>query len=515
MENVVKKGKLGLSSQMILFCGLIFISARIAVQFFLPINHDFAADFYRTVESLFGAGLYTEIVDPYPPMLFWLQTPAAWISAAFNLPIKYVAYTFVLVLVGGLFLVSYYLLSNNIRFTNIGRMTVFVVLMVLLLFLPSNGFGQREQFIIALILPYLLSVSLQLYEKNISPGARVFYALLAIIAAMIKPHYLIALVGMELFFVIRKGIASLFSRVELLVMLVAGAAYLGLLYWLTPEYFTWLPLVLKVYPANNNALMTVLLFPGNLLIIPVIMAFFLNIKIMERCGFAEGMLASTSLLLIVAIFQMKGWGFQYVPFQLVAIFFVVYAIIRWVENSKSFGRMKSVLFGICFAMFALLAVTTSLQMRNELEEAKTMMKFVQLTQEHAQGEPIYYFSRYHHQPVWPAVVEGNAQWKVRFSRLFHIRSFYPRNKNTYRELEAMEPEEKLFYNSVIVDLVNNPPALMIFPRPARVDGFDFREYFQRDFRFQELFSKYEELPEVVDNSVKAIAPAYKVFKRVK
>jgi hypothetical protein len=72
---------------------------------------------------------------------------------------------------------------------------------------------------------------------------------------------------------------------------------------------------------------------------------------------------------------------------------------------------------------------------------------------------------------------------------------YPGNNVVYRSLEKMAPNERFVVDSVVKDLLSEPPQLLAVDKARqptlRMQFFDFIGYFSQDQRFFMLIKNYK------------------------
>ena len=132
------------------------------LQSHVHLNHDVSWIAHSARWLLQGRSFGTDVLDPNPPLIWWLSMPAAAIANAGLLDEA----TAVQVVFWSYFLLSAVLLfrvlhdaSPDERGASIGWQASFIVMATLA---PGFSFGQREYLSVLLAMPYLASATLRL-----------------------------------------------------------------------------------------------------------------------------------------------------------------------------------------------------------------------------------------------------------------------------------------------------------------------------------------------------------------
>jgi len=502
-------------SQMILAGVIILLLVLGILQFLLPINHDVAANIYRSGRLLDGARLYIDILDTHPPFIFWFGVPPMWLSRVMQWPEKWVFYVYLFMVIGLSLWLCNGILKKILDLKDVlARKVVFFTLTILVAFFNAKAFGQREQIIITLLLPYIFSVTAYASGIGLSWHLRLVNGVMALMAFMIKPYYLLIWIGIEAYLLVHIGFRSWIKRCENWTIISGGLLYCILVYIFAPEFYTWVFITMKIYTALNTPLLAVLFSKGNVIWLVAIAAFFLDKFIGSQAQFRKIMILVITLLYVVVIVQMKGWGYHFLPAYIVAIFFSLVVGIRFLISGKMLKNNNHLLILGIFVLILVGAFSHSFYRVAVYENSReTIDEFIELVKDNAKGKPIFYFSRLPLQPIWPSIIEGQGQWHVRFVHLFQIEAFYPNNRNMYHPVNHMDPVEKYFFNAVIEDLLAEPPELLIQDAPVSEDLFNALEYFSMDERFSRFLSDYYYLRTVTNSNPDAMIKTFIVYKK--
>ena len=214
-----------------------------------PAPSDIGFFLYAAGRVLDGARLYREVVDLNPPLIFVLNIPVVLLARMTGLS-EFLLYRFgsalllgILLLYAGRLVVRYVLPDEAVR-----ARYVLLLLCFVLFVLVRSDFGQREHFVLALLVPYLLLAAAECADRKVPTGQAVVIGLLAGAAIGLKPHFAIVWAVLEGF---RRMHASPAHRWRLTpeaagvlgFLVVYGAGVL----WLTPDYLTVVSLLGSAY----------------------------------------------------------------------------------------------------------------------------------------------------------------------------------------------------------------------------------------------------------------------------
>jgi hypothetical protein len=105
----------------------------------------------------------------------------------------------------------------------------------------------------------------------------------------------------------------------------------------------------------------------------------------------------------------------------------------------------------------------------------------------------------HIHAAFPLVNRAGVRWELRFNSMWVSEVVYSEAITDglpvkYHAPNEMSPPERYFWESVLADLTDDPPEVLLLDQ-QRLDspGFDYREYFGRDPRFRRLMTSCEPL----------------------
>ena len=144
--------------------------------------------------------LYIDIIDINTPLAYYFNVPAILLSGLFQISTAS-AFKIVTILVIVILSILYYHLLGKFLFGRKQKHT-FLFFLLLLLF-AGWDFGQREHLLTILLWPLILSRLIFLSDHS-PPDNRIqiLIGLMAGIGVMFKPHFVLVLIGMEVFVII-------------------------------------------------------------------------------------------------------------------------------------------------------------------------------------------------------------------------------------------------------------------------------------------------------------------------
>jgi hypothetical protein len=223
--------------------------AAVWMQLHVFLNHDVAWVLWGAREMVDGATWGRDIIEPNPPLAWYLAMPAALVANVFETPI---AATFKLMVTGAALtsIAAFNRLTRSARLAEGTRSYLPSVMAALfLLLLPYRDFGQREHLMLIAALPYLGLVASRCTDQIATPRAiAITVGVAAGLGFALKPHFLAVpfMVEIAVMLALRRWTAAF--RPE---TVAAGAVVVSYGAWVlvfVPEYLaTVVPLAQAIY----------------------------------------------------------------------------------------------------------------------------------------------------------------------------------------------------------------------------------------------------------------------------
>jgi hypothetical protein len=316
------------------------------------------------------------------------------------------------------------------------------------------------------------------------------------IGIAIKPHFFLVWLMVEgyLFFVQRSR--QTWKSPENIIIPSILISYWIVVGVFFPEYVTSAFKAAQVYGAYNTTFSD--LFAQQTAVLWLIAVVILLATRADRNGRRAPELffvAGTSLL-IVALFQRKGWGYQFYPARVALLLSIGFLFASTLQRLKWFSKLRLMSVATLFMVFAAAKVAVDSFVQPLPGSIPSLLQFVK----NADGKSLMFFSTVS-EPQFPLVDYAHVGWASRFTCLWFLPHFYrnvsvrPHEPFPYHEPQEMSLLEREFFDEVISDLVARCPELLFndiadVKYPFGQTKFNFIEYYSMDSRFANLFQKY-------------------------
>jgi hypothetical protein len=211
------------------------------------INNDVAIIIHETFQFLAGGNYVSSFYETNPPLILYLNIPVCLLSQWLGLNAFYIFWCYVasLALVSGL---TCYALMKQLLHTPLPRYITYFSLLFVFYNIPSTEFGEREHLACILIAPYLFATALALYRKPINQNLAFFIGLSAGFGFALKPHFLVPLCLIEIYFIVDRFNVFAWIRTESLTIFSVMLLYVAAIWAFNPDYINviW-PLVKHYY----------------------------------------------------------------------------------------------------------------------------------------------------------------------------------------------------------------------------------------------------------------------------
>lgn len=498
--------------------GLALVGLGIQLQSQIHINHDVGWIAHSAGWLLDGKRFGSDILDPNPPMAWFLMLPVAVAARAGLLSEVVAIQAWSWLLTGsGLTLAFRVLLPMAERLGRLEVAGLLIAAAAVMSILPIGNFGQREIVAFSLILPYLFTLIGRLCDAPVPD--RTLLVLIGIGAGIgycLKPF----LLAVPLFAEAMRLLLTRNVRAVVRTEIVAGAltvvAYAILILLFARDYLSFaLPLIRAVYWAYDDAGFLILerfkdaIWPAAYAIgIALLTGSFNRVHGVLLAGVAG---FSLSFWL-----QNKGFPYHAYPMLGAGCVWLVYAVIHairsvWRRTSIRWISVRVLTAGLVL-LVAMPALTAPFRLAGDWYRAGNRMHgdFGRMRQEpidrlQALGimpsDSIYALSM-HPNPGFPTVNYLGVQWAGRMVTQFVIPA-------TVRKVEVADPALReaidratvFQVEQVIHDLARHKPRfVMVEARPRRLGlayhRFDDLAFYGRFPAFNRLWACYSEIEPV-------------------
>ncbi len=483
------------------------------------INHDSAWFLDATARWLDGARLYVDIFETNPPLAFYLTAPVIWISRATGLfaPQIFVFHVFVLMAVS-LGLTRRLLLGARGLPPALAHVIVAAAALVFVAG-PLRDFGQREHLATMLALPYFVLLGLRVLGRDPEGGrGRALAVLVGFAAALgfcLKPYFLLAPVGAELYLLARtRGRGGLFRRLarpESITLAAGALLYAASIPVFAPAYLSeLLPVGYAVFQAGYGAPLASVLFAARVPLVALMLA--LGLRATARipapfAAFADLFLIWALAFVAALLMQMKGWSYHFYPV-LAGTVLAAAAILAGLvaaapaETGPADGSRRARRAAAAWAVLVI-ALPFAGAALNHASYGNFARTAAPTVRRHAAGSAIYVFAS-NVSATYPLVTYAGVRSASRFSTMWPLPGLMRRRHAGDSDGDAMlDRIERFIRDSVVADFSHDPPALVLVDDRRRKSyfaelDFDYIAFFLRGPRFAEIWAEYREIGRIGD-----------------
>ena len=476
-----------------------------------PPTPDIGLFLYDAARVLDGARLYRDVVEINPPLIIALNVPVVLLARGIHIS-EFLLYRLASAALVGVLLAYLARLIHLYLFPERpGRARYLILLLCFVLFaLARFDFGQREHFVLALLLPYLVLVASELRGRRPRSVEAVIIGILVGVAIGLKPYFGLVWLVLEVFRRWRATPAERWrSTPEMAGTLCCLAAYALATRLLTPDYIGLAVLLGPAYARYMREPFANLLVvgPGVPLVSFVLLAL-VGLKRHIRTPELYAVLATAMLgCFLAGAAQQKEFRYHFYP--ALALAFILLGLLAAdaadgarVWSERVFGRASRALLGaiviavLGWAGFA--AIAGRAEWRRERAE---LLDLAAVVRARAAGRSVGVLS-YTIDSAFPLVNDANVSLALRFPALWPlVASYWDSLKSggalRYHSVGEMPPFERFFFNAVRDDLIAAQPKLLVMLRPARdapMNGLrrlHYVQYFGQDPELAAFLARYE------------------------
>ena len=504
--------------------GLVWMLAAVAatlighwIQSGVHLNHDVSWIAHSTGWLLDGRRFGIDIVDPNPPMAWWLNIPAALLvkGQLFSEPlaVRLVFWMYFAISAALLFRVLSEFEPQEVP-ASVGWRIAFIAIAT---FAPAASFGQREYVSVLFAMPYFATAALRLQRpKDVDRTLAAGVGLLAGIGFAFKPYLLAVPLFVEALVVARLGWRSIF-RTESIVIGLTLLSYALSVVIFVPQYLTFtVPLMRSIYWAFDTSNFGMLFTRYVSVAMPFVYGAL--ISAIARCWTRQH-----SILLLAgagysASYFIQSKGFVYHAFPILMCAFAFLGIALASGLNQVWNHEQPLARPLRLALAAtmiLLALPSAMKTHDATADwyadynaawgrtGTYRESVIALVNRHAPTRGSFFFAfSTHLYPGFPTASYTNADWSSRSATQAIVAAFARRDELTDAKLRArVIRAAALQRDMVIEDLQKRPPSI-VFAERSRIrfglNGrpFDDLAFYQRDPRFQEIWRNYVEQPPI-------------------
>ena len=493
--------------------GLVFAGQWLQTQ--VHLNHDVSWIAHSARWLLEGRSFGTDVLDPNPPLIWWLSLPAAALANAGLLeePVAVRAVFWLYFLIGAMLLFRVLAdVDPRDRAASVGWRASFLVMATLA---PGFSFGQREYLSVLFAMPYLASacVRLQRFENP----HRLVYAAVGVIAGIgfsIKPFFLAVPLLVEGLLAVRLGWRSLF-RLESVALALTVLAYVLAIFIIVPQYVTFtLPLMRSIYWAFDSGSFSVVVSRYYAVTQPVLYGALVALLSRTWTRMHTVVLLAGIGYSVSYFIQAKGFVYHAYPVLLFSCVFlgisVASGLVRvWNSRQDQAGPVPLLLV---FAV-VVLAIPPAKQVHDGIvrwyfqyslaygETGQFRQEIISVVNHFARSPQSYFFAFSTHPfPGFPTASYTAAEWSGRASAQGILAAYARMDEVSDPEVRRrITRAAELQRRMVIEDMQLRPPAVVFVERSRSrlaMNGREFDDvaFYLQDPEFQRIWDAFEEYP---------------------
>lgn len=489
---LANRGRAGLAKW--LFVALVAIVA-LSMQLRAFPNHDVAWVLWGAREMLGGAIWGRDIIEPNPPLAWYLGMPSAWLATILGTPI---AATFH-VMVAGAALCSVAAFDMLVRADSQERRSQrylpTLVAALFLLLLPYRDFGQREHLMLIAALPYVALAALRGSDGVQVPRATALaIGVVAGVGFALKPHFLAVPLFVEIATMVALRRWTSVFRPETIAIAAVVAAYGFFVLVFVPDYLAVVvPMAREIYWSFDVPIARVVA----LLILPVVaMALTATMLRSSPQRLPLVLLAATAGLLLSCLLQSKAYSYHMLPVTAGAAI----ALAAALHDPRLSARLRvAAAMMLVILLFQPLVQTGQWWRLNGPGGAKSLAqnRLINAIDRHA-GDGRFLVVAVHPFPAFPtALYAAGDQVSRTNSQWFLPAVVQLRHGTGAREASTLAFAERNAREFILRDLNGAPKLVIIDTDSARhtvsPKDIDFLAFYWEDARFRRAWTPYREV----------------------
>jgi hypothetical protein len=450
------------------------------------------------------------LIETNPPLIVWFNEIPAGIGSLLHLD----AVLALRLVTLGMLAASMVWTRNILRKSNIAKLLggsatrlLWFFSATAVLFIRPAEFGQREQLLAVLLVPYVLAVATDTVTSMTLLG-RVLIGFTAGLAISFKPHHVLTLVCLELFLALNRRTLKRLVSAELLSSIAACLFYVASVRIFTPPYLkTIVPLLNSTYWALGEFSLAQMAFQRGLLITlwaAASAALWLLLRRRLALSQLSGALIASGIGATLAYFiQHTGWYHQEFPAVVFLEIGAVCVALDFLQSSfptpLHFLSPGPITWGA--SVFCAVLIFAYVDVRGYRHDDTSAALNSEL-EGYAPGTTVYAFTL--SLSEFPVVLQNHLVWGSRFAHLWLLPAIYSNEvpvRLPGRSFQQMPPERvaelaAIQRDQLTEDLNRTQPSYIFVEQCTRriCEGFtspiDMLAWFSRSPAFTQTWSHY-------------------------
>ncbi|HVJ00467.1 MAG TPA: hypothetical protein VM657_15525 [Sphingomonas sp.] len=468
-----------------------FATLALTAQLVAYPNHDVAWVLWGARAMLDGAQWGRDIIEPNPPLAWYLAMPSIWLGGLLHVPVV-PAFEIVLTLTAVAALIAFHRLTVPVMSDRaFARHAPMLVAGLFLLIFPHRDFGQREHIATLASLPYLALVSARLNGRQRMPLAgAVSIGIAAGLGFALKPYFLAVPLLVEATALTKSRQWRSAFRPETFSIAAVVVLYAASLLVFDRTYLVAVvPLAQSIYWSFDAPFATW----GWQLGLPAV-ALLIAFANARKTPLAAVFVAAGLGFTVSALVQAKGYSYHLFPVTATAAIALSAAIAAPSPRGVAIGR-------VVLALLLLLGGLRSWGWwegnRPGGQRAVAIERIVATIDRYAAGESFLVVA-VHPFPSFPAALYANSRQVSRTNSQWFLPAVAQGRSGLApahgRDVRAAEREARRF---ILHDLGQRPRLVIIDTDSRRHTrspaDFDFLAFYEEDARFRASWSAYREI----------------------
>ncbi|HEY6430448.1 MAG TPA: hypothetical protein VIZ17_00570 [Acetobacteraceae bacterium] len=328
---------------------VLLLAATFAMHIYWIIpNHD--EDWYLiAVARMLDGGRYiTDFMEPNPPLIMLLMAPPVILARLMYVEPYYVFALFVCLLIAASVLLVMPTLSWVFAGDPAGAQIALACYAAILSLHPAYQFGQREHLFVILFCPGLFWFAAREAGRRSSSTSDWVAIVLASIAVLIKPFYLLVTAILLAFRVVRHRTWRVAIDAPVAVMVAVTLLYGGVILFAFPEYLVEAAIQRQVYFGWDRAWSTLAQASRDAVTVLSLVILLTELGPFGAAirRFLRIVYLAAAVCLVLGVAQKKGWPYQLLPTIEIAgcaLAFQLLILRAAVVERRSWGRLVAVL----------------------------------------------------------------------------------------------------------------------------------------------------------------------------
>ncbi len=452
-------------------------------------------------ERFLGGGEFLyDFWDTNPPLSIFIYIPPVLLTWLSGIPVYYTVHIFTITLL----IIAVILLHFQLRYISHLEKDVKDIIIVGFLItnciLCFNELGQRDQYIIFGLLPFIVMQINFSFQNKIPHTLAYSTGFFGAILILLKPHHGLIPTLFILYRVIKhKNIKSAFMP-DFWALTISTAVYLVYMYVFIPQYFSvMLPTTFDFYVRHfaTNIIIYLFLFGYGLALMLATIFTFKHDQDHRRNVAFFVLITLASFISFAALG--RGFYYQFLPsltlFMITGLLYVYYVIPKSIfpDTRKYYITAITVVMSYALIFYSFPVLPTHTSFRN--------MSLPKTVQEVCPDDCSLLIFTYSHIPTWQLTVYNNVQFASRFPYFWFIEQIAENlnaKPDSNEESKSLTKEKQDYYRKKFLRYVREdfqkytPDVIMVMDHfRVHNEPINFFEFFSKDPYLQDVFKEYQ------------------------